>query len=235
MLKVQRTYQIADIEFIVIYSARRSMAISILPDASVVIRVPYLTSFKTITRLVQQKSGWIIKHRNSYREKVINKHTVLYISGELHLFRGKEYVLRIEKSVRPSIRIDENNIVAGLQNTDDPAAIKRLIYKWYKNEASVVFPEIFQTVLKTNEIQMFKPTGFVIRTMKRRWGSCSNRGIITLSTELIKLPDRFIEYVIKHELCHLRHHNHSSRYYKLLSEVCPDWKIVRKELRKYIQ
>ena len=81
---------------------------------------------------------------------------------------------------------------------------------------------------------MFKPTGLVIRTMKSRWGSCSRKGIITLSTELIKLPDIYIEYVIIHELCHLKHHNHGKEYYILLSELFPDWKKVRKDLREYI-
>jgi predicted metal-dependent hydrolase len=70
--------------------------------------------------------------------------------------------------------------------------------------------------------------------MRSRWGSCSKQGKITLSTELIKLPDIFLEYVIIHELCHLKHHNHGKEYYKLLSELFPDWKIVRKGLRDYI-
>lgn len=81
---------------------------------------------------------------------------------------------------------------------------------------------------------MFKPAGLIIRKMKRRWGSCSNKGIITLSTELIKLPELYIEYVILHELCHLKHHNHGSGYYKLLSELFPDYKTVRKDLKKFI-
>ena len=85
--------------------------------------------------------------------------------------------------------------------------------------------------LKTHENQMFKPTGLIIRSMKSRWGSCSRKGIITLSTELIKLPDIYIEYVIIHELCHLKHHNHGKEYYNLLSELFPDWKKVRKDLR----
>jgi hypothetical protein len=98
-----------------------------------------------------------------------------------------------------------------------------------------VFPDIMRSVLEKHKNQMFKPTGLVIRAMRRRWGSCSNKGIITLSTELIKLPDLFIEYVIIHELCHLKHHNHGSGYYELLSELFPEWRSVRKELRRYIQ
>ena len=108
------------------------------------------------------------------------------------------------------------------------------MYKGYKNEAVIIFPDLLSNVLQKHEIQVFKPTSLVIRTMKRRWGSCSNKGIITLSTELIKLPDLFIEYVILHELCHLKHHNHGREYYRLLSEVFPDYKQVRKELRRYI-
>jgi len=234
MLKVHRTHIIDDIEFEVIYSKRRSLGISVLPDSSVIVRVPYLTSFKTITRIVHQKAGWIIKHRDHYKEREKNKLYGLYVTGETHLFRGKEAILKIEKSNKSYIRFNESTITMGLEKTDDTLTIKRLLYKGYKNEALTIFPEILSKVLIKYEAQMFKPTGLVIRSMKRRWGSCSNKGIITLSTELIKLPDILIEYVIIHELCHLKHHNHGAGYYSLLSELFPDWKMARKELRKFI-
>ena len=235
MLKDQETHKIEDIEFSVIYSGRRSVGISVLPDSSVVVRVPYLTSFKTISRIVQEKAGWIIKHRDSYKEKEKSKLNKLYVTGELHLFRGKESVLIIEKSGKAYIRFYDCTIKLGLEKTDDPKVIKWLLYQGYKNEALIVFPDMMSKVLKKHETQMFKPKGLVIRTMKRRWGSCSHKGVITLSTELIKLPDLYIEYVILHELCHLRHHNHGLDYYKLLSELFPDWRSVRKELRRYLQ
>ncbi|MCX6326955.1 MAG: SprT family zinc-dependent metalloprotease [Bacteroidia bacterium] len=235
MSRDQRTHNIQDIEFKVIYSRRRTLGISVLPDSSVIVRVPYLTSLKTINRIVQEKSGWIIKHRDSYKEKEKSKLNGLYVTGETHLFRGNESVLKIEKSSKAYIRFYNGIIELGLENTDDSRAIKWWLYKGYKNEALIVFPDIMNKVLNKHDIQMFKPTGLVIRTMKRRWGSCSNKGIITLSTELIKLPDLFIEYVILHELCHLKHHNHGKEYYRLLSEVFPDYKQVRKQLRRYIQ
>lgn len=211
------------------------MGISVLPDSTVIIRVPYLTSFKTISRLVQQKSVWIIRNRDSYREKDTNKLNRFYVTGETHLFRGNETVLKIEKSSKVYIGFYDSTIELGLDKTDDTRSIKRLLYKGYKNEALIVFPDIMSKVLQKHKNQMFNPAGLVIRTMRRRWGSCSHKGIITLSTELIKLSDLHIEYVIAHELCHLKHHNHGSQYYKLLSEVFPEWKMVRKELRKYIQ
>jgi predicted metal-dependent hydrolase len=235
MLKTPITRNIQDIDYKVIYSKRRSLGISVLPDSSVIVRVPYRTSDKTINRIVSEKASWIIKHRDRYSKQDNSKLNRLYVDGEIHLFRGMESVLKIEKSNKSYIRFYDGTIELGFVKYNDAKSIKSLLYKGYKNEAVILFPVILNTMLKKYEDQMFKPEALVIRTMKRRWGSCSNKGIITLSTELIKLPDLYIEYVVIHELCHLKHHNHSARYYKLLSELFPEWKAVRTELRKYIQ
>ena len=234
-MKEPQTHRIEDIEFKVIYSRRRSIGISVLPDSSVIVRAPYLTSMKTITRIITDKYEWVLKHRDNYRKLDNSSLNRAFTSGETHLFRGTRSILLIEKSGKPYVRFYENTIGLGTPETGDSRSIKRLLYKGYKSEAIKLFPELLQKVISVHENQMFKPTSLVIRTMKRRWGSCSNKGKITLSTELIKLPDLFIEYVITHELCHLKHHNHGSQYYKLLSELFPEWKAVRKELRKYIQ
>jgi predicted metal-dependent hydrolase len=234
-LKEQQTHRIEDIDFKVIYSGRRSIGISVLPDSSVIVRAPYLTSMKKITRIITDKYGWVLKHRDNYRKLDNSSHNRAFTSGETHLFRGNRSILLIEKSGKQYVRFYENSIGLGTPMTDDSQSIKRLLYKGYKSEAIKLFPELLQKVISEHKNQMFKPAGLVIRTMKRRWGSCSNKGVITLSTELIKLSDLYIEYVIAHELCHLKHHNHGLQYYKLLSEVFPEWKNIRKELRKYIQ
>jgi predicted metal-dependent hydrolase len=235
MLKDSRILRIEDIEFKIVYSRRRSIGISVLPDSSVIVRAPYITSVKTITRIVTEKYRWILKHRDNYRKLDNSPSNRTYTEGELHLFRGNKSILKIEKSDKSYIRFNDNTIEIGTGKTDDATTIKKLLYKGYKDAAMVLFPELLRKVLSEHESQMFKPAGLVIRTMKRRWGSCSNKGIITLSTELMKLSDLYIEYVIAHELCHLKEHNHGPNYYKLLSEVFPEWKSVRKELRKYIQ
>ncbi len=86
----------------------------------------------------------------------------------------------IFQSQKPYVRFNDNSIEVGADKPDDPLAIRRLLYKGYKTEASMVFPEILVKALKTHENKMFKPTGLVIRSMKSRWGSCSSKGIITL-------------------------------------------------------
>jgi predicted metal-dependent hydrolase len=223
-----------DIEFKVVYSGRRTLGITILPDSTVIVRVPYLTSRKTINRIVQQKAGWITRHRENYRKTKHLRQSELNINGEIHLFRGRKVIMKIEKSSKPYVRFTADNIELGLRNPDDAMAVKRLLYRGYKKEAMIVIPEIISNVLIKFESQQFNPGGIIFRKMKRRWGSCSTKGIITLSTELIKLADIYIEYIILHELCHLKHHNHSVKFYKLLSQLCPDWKSIRDELRKHV-
>lgn len=231
----QIIHKIEDIEFKIIYSRRRTIGISVLPDSTVIVRVPHLTSMKTINRILNDKYTWVLKHRNNYRRLDNSSLKKSYSAGETHLYRGNEYYLKIEESGKTHSRIYDNFIEICTERVTDPAMIRKLIYKLYKEEALRLLPVLMNKVLIEHENQMFKPAGLIIRTMKRRWGSCSSKGIITLSTELIKLSDLYIEYVITHELCHLKHHNHGPNYYKLLSEVFPEWKTVRKDLKKYIQ
>jgi predicted metal-dependent hydrolase len=226
--------KVGEIEFTVVYSRRRTLGISVLADAKVVVRVPYRTSGKTIDRIVSEKSAWIIKHSENFRNNRQSKPSVSFINGSAHMFRGNALTLNIQKAARSYIKFNGSSIEMGLVMTGDENAVKKLLYKGYKNEALIYLPAMMNKTLEKHEEQMFKPTGLVIRSMKRRWGSCSNKGKITLSTELIKLDDIYIEYVIVHELCHLKHHNHGAKYYDLLSKLIPDWKKIRKEIKGYI-
>ena len=128
MLKSPITGNFQDIEFKVIYSQRRTLGISVLPDSSVIVRVPFRTSDKTINRLVQEKAKWIIKHRNNYRIQNSSKHERFYVNGEKYLFRGIESVLKIEKSKKSFVRFFDSTIELGLDKTDDAKAIKKLLY-----------------------------------------------------------------------------------------------------------
>jgi predicted metal-dependent hydrolase len=224
----------ATIQYSVIYSRRRTLGISVRPDGSVIVRVPYRTPDKTITRLVHDKASWIIRHRDNYISRAKSKVPKEYADGEKHLFRGNELNLRLTISGKAYYKLYDGTIELGLRQNSGQNSTKALLYAAYKNEACRLFPEMLGMVLSKNKVHDFRPSGLVIKTMKRRWGSCSGKGIITLNTELIKLQDRYIEYVISHELCHLKHHNHGPHFYELLSQIFPDWKNARKEMRNYI-
>ncbi|HKK42437.1 MAG TPA: SprT family zinc-dependent metalloprotease [Bacteroidales bacterium] len=234
MNKAGEAHNISGIDLTIIYSKRRTIGISIRQDASVIIRVPARTPMKTIERIVAGKAGWIKKHRDNYLENTSLRPGIKYCQGETHMFRGKMLSLNITRSDRPSVSFNINSIELFARNPEDRDEVKRILYRGYRQNAGQVFPVIMSEVLAELHDYHFRPSLLIIRTMKRRWGSCSMKGLITLNTELIKLADRYIEYVIIHELCHLKHHNHSKQYYEQLSELCPDWKSVRQEMKKYI-
>lgn len=222
-----------DIEYKVIYSARRTLAISILPDATVIVRVPYRTPAKSITGLVSSKATWIRKHTDRFRNNPRKVDKKLFTNGEKHHYLGAEMALRIEKSSKPYCRFTDENIEIGTSYPEDPKAVRHILYQGYRIEANRVFPETMKRILREKESYGFKVSVLRIRTMKSRWGSCSSKGAISLNTELIRMPAIYLEYVILHELSHLRHHNHGASFYELLSELFPDWKEVRKELKRY--
>lgn len=223
------------IHYRIIYSKRRSIGISIGPDSGVTVRAPLRTSAKTIENLVQSKSAWIKKHLDSHSSIIRLSSDRQYADGESHFYRGRQFLLRVVQSGTSYVKQYESIIEIGVKVKEEREKVKLLLEMWYKKMAEELFRKKLDDLLSRYAYHNFSPTNFAVRAMKGRWGSCSSKGKITLSSELVKLDDKYSEYVILHELCHLKHHNHSAFFYQLLSEVYPEWKNIRKELRRYVK
>jgi predicted metal-dependent hydrolase len=130
---------------------------------------------------------------------------------------------------------DGKTIDLEFKESIDPLVVRAILENWFKNMAQQKLRTKFMEALVRYRDFGFKPTGFTVRTMKKRWGSCSSKGKIAISYDLIRLDEIYGDYVIAHELCHLKQHNHSQNYYKLLSEVYPGWKEIRGGLREYLR
>jgi predicted metal-dependent hydrolase len=223
-----------EIKYNIVYSSRRTLGISILRDGLVVVRAPYRTSRESIEKMVREKASWIIKHTGNIKSRLEKKPALQFTHGEKHLFRGREMELRLVKSDRLNCRFNDDTIEIGLPLEPGPLTVIDMLYRGYTREAARLFPDMLSVIQKKYNAQGFRYSRLVIRTMRSRWGSCSNRGVITLNTELIRMPDHLIEYVMIHELCHLKHHNHGNGFYNLLSELLPGWQLYRKELKQHV-
>jgi predicted metal-dependent hydrolase len=144
---------------------------------------------------------------------------------------GRELTLRIKHTLFPSVNQFDN--ILEVETDGREGRVKMLIERWYIKKAEEIFSAKLKEILNKYKEYQFSPTQFAVRSLKSRWGSCSSKGKITISSELVKLDEHFIEYVIKHELCHLKYHNHGKDYYRLLETLVPDYKIIRRGLRKY--
>jgi hypothetical protein len=122
-------------------------------------------------------------------------------------------------------------IQLNLNSHATPKQVETALNHWYGNQARRLLPNRVKLVRETLKEQHFPSSELKFRKMKRRWGSCSKaKKSILLNTELIKAPVECIDYVIVHELCHLKIANHSKDFYALLGVCLPNWKKWKDEL-----
>ena len=115
----------------------------------------------------------------------------------------------------------------------DMKGVKRAVEKWFRLQAEETFEDYLEKGYRLISQYCVPEPVLKIRRMKSRWGSCSRSGQITLNLGLIHLPPVCIEYIIMHELCHLKHLNHSKHYYQFLQHCMPDWKERKTILESY--
>ena len=181
------------------------------------ITAPFLISNKKIENFLQDKYTWIKKqlHIQSNIQQFIKKK---YVDGEIFLYLGNIYKLKIIFGQKYSIKIDNNLLIVVVKNIHNIIKIKRLIRKWLHNQSNLYFKEKTFYYAKKNNLNI---KSLKVREYKTRWGSCSINGDISFNWRLIMAPPQIIEYVIIHELMHIKEHNHSSRFWDLVKSQYP--------------
>jgi hypothetical protein len=111
--------------------------------------------------------------------------------------------------------------------------VAQLLDAWYREHAQTVFAARIKICLDSARSLNIPSIGFVLRKMTRRWGSCTKAGTILLNPELVRVSVFCIDYVIMHELCHIRAHNHGPEFYRLLGRSMPDWERRKKKLDSF--
>ncbi|MGB8491795.1 MAG: SprT family zinc-dependent metalloprotease [Bacteroidales bacterium] len=225
-----------DFKYRIIFSHRRTLGITVSPDKGVIARAPYRTPAKTIDRFIREKSEWIINAIDGFNALVRIDNTKGYSNGDPVLLFGKKHTLIVVPSDSYAVRLNTDYTIE-IQSAmpDNPLVIKALVERWVNVVAKKRLTLLFGSILTEYKKYGFTPTGFGVRTMKKRWGSCSASGRIGISYDLIRLDEIYARYVIMHELCHLKHHNHGAGFYQHLGEVFPLWKDVREGLKKYLR
>lgn len=211
----------------------RKLRIKVHPDQQVVVVVPIEATDEFIEASLTKKAGWIWQHLQDFANQ---KNDVLprrYVSGETQFYLGRRYVLKvmINPEQPEAVKLYRGKLTVNL--TDEPedkaAKVKKLLDAWYQQKAKVVFHERLLTMLPKADWVQNTPS-FRLLSMKKQWGSCSTQGNLVLNPHLVKAPKECIDYVILHELCHIAEHNHSDKFWRLLTQVMPNWKVVKTQL-----
>ena len=218
------------IDFRLIRSNRKTLAIDVHPDLSVVVTAPKDAADSAVREKMQKRASWIIKQQRFFENYLPTIPPRRYVSGESHRYLGRQYRLRVHKGNEDVVKMARGQINVYLKNPKYKSRIKPLVTDWFRQRSEIVFREIFDSVVAKANRHGIEAIDFEIRRMKNRWGSCTNEGRILLNPDLIIAPKMCIEYVIVHELCHLQEYNHSPRFYRLLRKIMPDWEQRRERL-----
>ncbi|MBA2861852.1 M48 family metallopeptidase [Methanococcus maripaludis] len=200
----------------------KNMYLVVNPDCSIVLKVPPHVSDEYIHSFIKKKENWIKKHLDNFESLNTNSAEKRYVDGEIFKYLGENYVLKIHLSKKEGLEILDGYFNLHISEIDDFEKKKKIIQKFYRKHAEIELFEIFKNsyMVVTKNIP-----DFAVRKMKKRWGSCSfHKNKIILNERLIEKPKECIEYVVFHELAHLKYPNHSKEFYNYLTELMPDWK-----------
>lgn len=219
------------IDFRLEYSGRRSLGITVTPEMEVLVKAPAGTSIEKVKEKIRKKASWIIKQQSfflSFQPKTPQRK---YVSGETHLYLGRQYRLQIKIGKEESVRLKGKFIVV---TAAEKSRTKDLLSGWYLEHARLKFHSVAVPLIDKFKKHKVEPSSIVLRDMPTRWGSCTPKGKIILNPELIKAPKGCIEYVIIHELCHLVHHDHTQRFIELQKKEMRDWERWKVKLEKLL-
>jgi len=182
------------------------------------ILVPKHLDKSRIDKLIKSKSKWI-KTKLLKVDQILPYRKKDYVSGEDFLYLGKHYRLKILKGKKYNIELTDKYLKITIKSHTKDNKIKRLLKKWYFNNADNYLSELTNELSKKTSINF---RSVKVRNYKSRWGSCSSSGKIFYNWKLIMAPTRIIQYVVFHELAHLKVHNHSPKFWRLLKSYYPN-------------
>lgn len=214
--------------FKVVKEKRKSLAVEVYPDFTVLVKSPEEAKDFEIKDFIKRKTTWVEKQLNYFKQFNMPEDK-FYETGSSALYLGRQYQVIIEKSpLRNIIKVFNNKIyilTPSIQKLDE---VNDVFQNWFIKRAEIIFNERLNVCMKAfPDLEMPK---LRIRKLNKRWGSYLKKHEIILNPALIKASKPSIDYVIYHELCHAYYPNHTDEFYNLLSLKMPNWEKIKEKM-----
>ena len=213
---------------------RKTISIQIL-HAKIKVLAPIYVTDKKIQSIVQKHTSWIQKKLKDQLLHTYVSKARKYVDGDVFLYLGKNYVLRILSYTSMidrfrGIEFNQSHIELHVPPVPDQQIwIKQFFSKWYKKQAMIVLTS--KTELYSKKIGV-RAKRLVIKSYKARWGACSTKGDIFYNWKIIMAPEHVVDYVVVHELCHLLESNHSPNFWGHVGHILPHYKDEKNWLKQ---
>jgi len=205
---------------------RKTISLHIKEDGRIFVYAPHKAPRWEIEKFIEEKQSWIVK-KISENERSVRKAEKAFVPGEEFLYLGELYPLEIQDNNKePPLKLSFGKFVLDKNHIEEA---RDLFIKWYKEEAKERI--IGRIDYYSKRLQLF-PKGVKITSAKYRWGSCSRDDRLSFSWRMIMASFSIIDYILIHELVHIKEKNHSKRFWNYLESVHPDYKKHRLWLKE---
>lgn len=216
-------------EYYLAFQDRKTIALTVQPSLNIILKCPIGYDVDKIDKFLKRKWLWLekqVQYFKKYKKKVAQKE---YVSGESFLYLGRQYKLLVKVGEAPQVKLEKGSITLFTTGcAQDLSANKKILEKWFEQRTKSVFTARLDEMVKNfNDGRIPE---LITRKMPKRWGSYLSNKKIILNPLLIRASKDCIDYVIVHELCHMRHKNHNKNFFKLQESVVPNWKEVKEKL-----
>lgn len=209
---------------------RERVRINVHHDGTVEVEAPEAATAEEIGKAVQKRARWVYDHVHDAKRRFEHVLPREYVSGEQILYLGRRYSLKVRQVPRQERSVKLKGALLEVSHDHVAADVVRArVRAWYKIKARDYFNSRLDVIAKGLPWPQEVPK-FQLKEMRTRWGSCAAGGTVTLNPFLVRANRECIDYVITHELCHLREHNHSPEFFRLLSRAMPQWDAVKRSL-----
>jgi hypothetical protein len=200
-----------------IRTKRKSISLVIDDKARLIVRAPVKTNFHEIEKFILDKSKWIEQKQRLVRERLRQQPKKRFEAGEEFLFLGKLYKLKISNNGKYIFEFNKQNFILSKNHQSNA---RNLFIRWYKLQAYRIFKTkaehyASKARLSYNQIKL--------SDADKRWGSCTSGRNLNFNWRLVMAPSKIIDYVIIHELAHLKELNHSKKFWALVERLCPNY------------
>lgn len=209
----------------IIRSGRKTFSLEIKPDGRLIVRAPASATDAQVRTLVARKADWIRKAQTRLASQYPALKPKTFTPGETFWYLGEQYPLRLTDRQRPPLDLDD----AFLLSRTAQSRAREVFIAWYREETRQITRDL---VGEYSRKYGFKVNGIRITSARTRWGSCSSNRNLNFTYRLCMAPMPVIEYVVVHELVHLKIHNHSKAFWKAVAEIDPSYKQHRAWLKE---
>ena len=205
---------------------RRSIGLRI-DDRGLTVSVPLRATEKWLHSVLQDKASWVVEKLEGWQK--CQPAAIRWQDGETIDYLGELLILRVQPSLFATpVQRRGKELWVFVENGNPAAPVEHAVSHWYRNEAE---PFFVQRSAHYAPLLKVSPRSIKLSKAKTQWGSCTVRGSVRLNVQLIQLPPRLIDYVVVHELAHLREMNHSAAFWRVVESACPDYVSLRAELK----